>query len=331
VLDKEDAPARKGIFMIDASAGFIKEGPKNRLRAQDIHRIVDAFAKRRDIAGYARMASHEEIARNDFNLNLPRYIDSQKVEDRQDIEGHLKGGIPLRDVDALQPYWDVCASLRDALFAPNRPGYVNLAVAKAEIKPAIFGHPEFAGFISGMAAHFEAWRQAAAQGLKALEPGFHPKALIVELAEGLLAHYGAKPLIDAYDVYQRLMDYWDEAMQDDCYLIAADGWKAETTRVIETRKGAKGKPDREVDKGWVCDLVPKPLVVARYFAKEAAEIAALETEQERRAAEKAALEEEHGHGDGLFSELIEDGEIIVTAANAKARLKEIKGDRTAAD
>ena len=82
-----------------------------------------------------------------------------------------------------------------------------------------------------------------------MEPGFRPKELITELGESLLAHYAGKPLIKHYDVYQHLMDYWAETMQDDCYLIAADGWKAETYRVIETDK--KGK---EKDKGWTCDL-----------------------------------------------------------------------------
>ena len=101
VLDKQDAQARKGIFMIDASAGFMKDGPKNRLRAQDIHKIVDAFTKQLEIPKYSRMVAIAEIEKNDFNLNLPRYIDSQEAEDLQDIDGHLRGGIPLRDVDAL--------------------------------------------------------------------------------------------------------------------------------------------------------------------------------------------------------------------------------------
>ncbi len=116
VVDKEDAQARKGIFMIDASGGFMKEGPKNRLRDMDIHEIVDVFNKRLDVPKYARMVPFAEIEQNEFNLNLPRYIDSQTPEDLQDIEGHLKGGIPEADVDALQRYWDVCPQLRHTLF-----------------------------------------------------------------------------------------------------------------------------------------------------------------------------------------------------------------------
>src|SRR5882762_6613297 len=128
VVDKPDAHARKGIFMIDASGGFMKDGPKNRLRAQDIHKIIDAFTKRLEIPKYSRMVSIEEIEKNDFNLNLPRYIDSQTAEDLQDIDGHLRGGIPVRDVDDLQRFWTVCPELREVLFKANRPAYVDLAV-----------------------------------------------------------------------------------------------------------------------------------------------------------------------------------------------------------
>jgi len=174
VVDKKDASARKGIFMIDASQGFMKDGPKNRLRAQDIHKIVDAFTKRLDISGYSRMVSFEEIEKNDFNLNLPRYIDSQKAEDRQDIEGHLRGGIPQADIDALKPYWEVCPALRKALFRPNRPGYLDLAVEKGAIKSTIFEHPEFKTFVNSMNAHFDSWRDRSAKSLKALKAGLHP-------------------------------------------------------------------------------------------------------------------------------------------------------------
>src|SRR5262249_17907774 len=152
VVDKQDASVRRGIFMIDASQGFMKDGPKNRLRAQDIHKIVDVFNRRHEVPRYARMVSFDEIEKNDFNLNLPRYIDSQTPEDVQDIEGHLTGGIPAADVAALEAYWAVCPTLRQTLFKANRPGYLDLAVDKTAIKHAIYDHTEFAAFISGMNA-----------------------------------------------------------------------------------------------------------------------------------------------------------------------------------
>jgi type I restriction enzyme M protein len=330
VIDKEHAHTRKGIFLIDASQGFMKDGPKNRLRDQDIHKIVDVFTRQLEVPRYSRMAGVEEIEKNDFNLNLPRYIDSQTPEDLQDIEGHLKGGIPVADVDALKPYWAVCPRLRKTLFQPNRPGYVDLAVEKAAIKAAIYEHPEFTTFITGMNAHFALWRETSAATLKALKAGCHPKQVIVALAEGLLAHYANKPLIDPYDIYQHLMDYWAETMQDDCYLIAADGWKAETSRIIE-----KDKKGKEKDKGWSCDLVPKALLVARYFAAEQAEIDRLSAEVESVAAKLAELEEEQLGDEDAFSEAradAEEGKVgKVTRATVTARLKEIKGDKDAKD
>ena len=326
VLDKEGASARRGVFMIDASRGFMKDGPKNRLRAQDIHMIVDVFNRRLEVGKYSRMVPVAEIEKNDFNLNLPRYIDSQEPEDLQDIAAHLKGGIPSADADALQRYWDVCPGLRSALFARERHGYLKLRVAKDEVRAAIFSHPEFRAFTTGLEAVFETWRKRNAARLKTLKMGCTPKAVIHELAEDILAHYAGKPLIGRYDVYQHLMDYWDAAMQDDVYQIAADGWKAETYRVIETRNGKDGKPGKQVDKGWACDLVPKALVVAKYFAEEQKLVDDLSAGLESVSAELAELEEENGGDEGAFAELEK-----VNKACVWARLKEIRGDKEAKD
>ncbi len=326
VIDKHDAHTRKGIFMVDASAGFIKEGPKNRLRAQDIHKIVDAFTRQLQVPRYSRLVGLAEIEKNDFNLNLPRYIDSQQPEDLQDIAGHLQGGIPTADVLALSRYWAVCPQLQAALFKPNRPGYVDLAVDKHAIKATIHGHAEFAAFIAGMNAHFAAWRKHAALKLKALRPGLHPKVLIGELSESLLAHYQGQALTDAYDIYQHLMDYWGATMQDDAYQVAADGWQALPARVLEEKKNKEGKLLKVVDKGWACDLVPKPLIVARYFAPQQAHIDTLSVQLESTSARLAELEEEHGGDDAVFA-----GYDKINAATVKDRIKEIQAAALDAD
>lgn len=315
VIDKQDAQARKGIFMIDASRGFMKDGPKNRLRAQDIHKIVDIFNKQLVIPKYSRLVPVEEIEKNEFNLNLPRYIDSQEVEDIQDIEGHLCGGIPKRDIDALEQYWGVCPQLCQALFKINRPGYLDLTVETAAIKPTIYDHPEFAGFMERMGAHFAKWGKKTTTLLKALQISFLPKELISTLSEDLLAHYSDQPLIDKYDVYQHLMDYWAKTMQDDWYLIADNGWTAKTERIIE-----KDKNGKEKDKGWTCDLIPKSFIVARYFAPEQAAIDQLQADLESVTARLTELEEEQGGEEGVFADFDKINKTTITA-----RLKEIKG------
>ncbi len=344
VLDKENATARKGIFMIDASRGFKKDGPKNRLREQDLHKIVDTFTRLDESdPRYARMVPVSEIASpaNDYNLNLPRYIDSTSPEDLQDIDGHLRGGIPERDLDALARYWRIMPGLRAALCTPLRAGYCAIQPPQAEIKAAIFGHPEFTAFTTKARKLFTQWQTASVRQLLGLAQNGHPKPLIEGIAEELLATFKTAPLLDAYDIYQHLMDYWAETMQDDCYLIADAGWiSGAKPREIVQVKNKEGKlvwPEKEdFKKGkrrFKSDLVPAALLIARYFAAERDTIAAYE-------AELAALEqqfdetrEEHSGEEGLLAEVIEgEGDKQkITAKALKARLKEIGRDPDSAE
>ena len=324
VLDKENAQARRGVFMIDASRGYIKDGNKNRLREQDIHRIVDTFNRQADTPRYARRVPLAEIgeAKNDYNLNLPRYIDSTAPEDLQDIDGHLRGGIPERDLDALADYWQVLPGVRATLFeSAGRPGYVRLRLPLSEVKPAIFGHAEFTAFNRTATQRFADWRAAVTPQLTGFDQGGHPKALIEAIAEALLTGFKPAPLLDAYDLYQHLMDYWAETMQDDAYLIAADGWVAKPARIVETDKKGRAK-----DRGWACDLIPKTYLVARYFAREQAALEATQAELEAAAASQVELEEEHSGEDAAFSGY--DG---ISAAAVKERIREIGKDRDYAD
>ncbi|MBI2277669.1 MAG: N-6 DNA methylase [Dechloromonas sp.] len=324
VLDKENAAARKGVFMIDAAKGFIKDGNKNSLREQDIHKIVDTFTRQIDSPRYARMVPFAEIAdaRNDFNLNLPRYIDSSEPEDLQDIDAHLNGGIPERDIDAFAADWQQMPGLRATLFeSAGRPDYARLKLPMDEIKAAILGHEEFIAFTDKVNTLFGKWREAINPKLTGFRPNDHPKALIGTVSETLLIAFQAAPLLDPYDVYQHLMDYWAETMQDDAYLIAADGWVAKPARIVETDKKGKQK-----DKGWACDLIPKLYLVARYFANEQAALEAKQAELEAIGSQIAELEEEHGGEDAAFAGLDK-----INAAQVKDRVKEIGNDPEATD
>ncbi len=336
ILDKEGANARKGIFMVDASKGFRKDGPKNRLRDQDLNRIVDTVNKHSDIPGYARMVPVAEIsdAKNDYNLNLPRYIGNTEAEDFQDIEGHLRGGIPNRDLDALHAYWLVIPSVRAALFEDMRPGYSQLRIAKTEIKATIFGHVEFTAFNKKATELFAAWKDSQTAQLKGFDKAGQPKVLIESIAEALLANFENAPLLDSYDVYQHLMDYWGETVQDDCYLIAADGWveAAKPKLIIDDKsKKTKAKPDLVVGKKkYTTELIPPELFITRYFAKDQAAIEALEAQQAALEQQLEEMAEEHGGEGGLLEEAKNDKDKL-TKASATARLKEIKIDKDAVD
>src|SRR6266487_3057012 len=245
VIDKENAASRTGIFMIDASKGFMKDGNKNRLRHQDIHKIVDVFNKQIELPKYSRMVPVAEIAANDYNLNIPRYIDSSEAEDLQDIEAHLLGGIPNYDIEALDDYWQVFPTLKQQLFeAGPRAGYSQLKVDVAQIKPTIFTHPEFVTYFQTVTALFEQWQTSNMPCLKGLGIGSHPKQLIEVLSEEMLQVFAEARLIDKYDVYQHLRSDWTDPMQDDVYMIALDGWKANS------------------------DLIPPQLIINRYFDAE---------------------------------------------------------------
>ena len=336
LLDKEGAESRKGIFMIDASKGFRKDGAKNRLREQDIHRIVDTFIKQMDIPGFARMVSTAEIgdSKNEFNLNLPRYIDSSEIEDLQDIEGHVKGGIPNRDIDELNNYWQVIPSVRAALFKERRPDYSELRITVSEIKTSIFGHPEFTVFNDRAIKLFNNWKTANTPVLKSFGKGGHPKALIEMISESLLVGFEKAPLLDCYDIYQHLMDCWSESMQDDCYLIASDGWQeAAQPKLLIEEKGKKNKvsPDYVLGKKkYVTELIPLSLVVSRYFSKEQADINSLESELSLVEQKLEEMAEELGVEGGLLEEAKNDKDKL-TKTSAVARLKEIKNDEDASD
>ncbi|NQT45877.1 MAG: type I restriction-modification system subunit M [Candidatus Omnitrophica bacterium] len=293
VLDKENADKRKGIFMIDAGKGFIKDGNKNRLRAQDIHKIVDVFNKQLGIPKYSRMVSVVEIEKNEFNLNIPRYIDSQEAEDIQDIEAHLKGDIPTQDIKDLQNYWSVYPALKASIFGESkRKGYSTLKITQEEIKHTIFSHPEFTKYAKTMEVTFATWKEKNTALLKKLTIGAKPKEIIHGISEEILAAFSKTELMDKYDIYQHLMEYWAETMQDDMYLIAVDGWRVELSIIKQTKR------ETMLD----CDLISKKLLIKRYFSDEQEEIEELEQKNAELSEQLQILEDENSIEADLFSD-----------------------------
>ncbi|WP_018872922.1 type I restriction-modification system subunit M [Thioalkalivibrio sp. ALJ16] len=336
VIDKEHAGSRKGIFMIDASREFMKDGNKNRLRSRDIHKIVDVFRNVREIPGYSRLVPVAEIASeaNAYNLNIPRYIDSAQTEDLHDLDAHLNGGIPERDVEGLGDYWAVLPSVRGALFAAgDRPGYLTARVPTREVKDAILNHPDFQAFAATVSEVMDGWEQAHRPALLALEPGIQPRDVIYHLAEDLLQRFAEVPLLDRYAVYQRLMDYWAEGMQDDVYLIATDGWE-EAARARGVIKDKERKIEEEPDlivgsgkkaKKYKLDLIPPALVIARYFADEQARLDTLQAEAETASRElEEFIEEQDGEEDPLSEVKNDKGK--VTKTEIPKRLKALRDE-----
>ena len=307
IIDKEGAEERKGIFIIDASKGFMKDGNKNRLRERDIHKIVDVFRNMEEIPGYSRFVSNEEIEENDYNLNIPRYIDSQEKEDIQDIRAHLYGGIPNRDIDELEKYWTAYPSLKDELFSPaGMEGYSKLNVEIDHIKSTIFNNKEFIEYSNMIKNILNGWSNKHIPLLRTIDKETKPKELIHQISEDLLDRFKDSLLIDKYDVYQYLMDYWLETMRDDVYMIIEEGWAANG------------------------ELIPKELMIDKFFNEEKNELEKLEMEREEAQREKEEFEEENTGEDGVLEELKNDKGNI-TKTNLNKRIREIKKDEAYED
>ncbi|MCY3746816.1 MAG: class I SAM-dependent DNA methyltransferase [Acidobacteria bacterium] len=336
VVDKKGAPDRKGVFIVDASGGYRKDGAKNRLREQDIHRIVDVFRTKAEIPGYARLVPLAEIAseENGYNLNIPRYVPPAESEDLHDLEAHLKGGIPDYDLDALRVWWKALPGLREALFAPfARAGYSRLQVEPHKVGDMIHEHVAFRSLVRHANEVFEVWRGEHEETLLGLGQGSKPESVLTDLSESLLLGFTGFPLMDPYDLYQRLRDYCDETMRDDLFLVAADGWveAAQPRAPIRDKKGKlKETPELSVGRTkYKMDLLPPRLVISRYLAGEKAELDRL---REAREAVSRLLEEfveEHsavadGEDGPLAAAVDEKGK--VTQVAVRALLKALPND-----
>lgn len=339
VLDKEGAGGRSGIFMIDASKGFKKDGNKNRLRDQDVHKIVDTFNTQTEIKKYSRMVPYKEIEAHQYNLNIPRYIDSSKEEDIHDLYAHLNGGIPNSDIENLKEYWDTFAKLKTELFTPSKKdGYSDIKIKSNEIKSFILNHSEYKEFKDETLKLYQQWMNNHFKTLENLEVGFHPKELIYKLSEDILKVFKDVKLISKYDIYQLLMDYWVETMQDDCYMISFDGWKVgnEPRLLIPVKdKNNKNKYKEKhhfeigkAKKRYVADLIPPHLMITKYFQVEQKEIDELQIKLDEATSNLESFVEEDSGEDSVLDTIRNDkGNITVEALKKAIKDTKDKDDK----
>ncbi len=322
ILDKSEAESRSGVFMIDASKGFVKDGNKNRLREQDIHKIVNVFMNEIEIPKYSRFVPIKEIEiNNEFNLNIPRYIDSSDAEDLQNIDGHLNGGIPSCDLDALGEYWKVYPTIRNELFSLYRPGFFKSQIDKREISNHIMKHPEFIRHAQMISDAFEEWKETVRPVLYNLSVRDNAKEIIGMISELILKKFDEVPLMQKYDVYQVLMEYVNETMLDDIYAICFEGYKTTTDIEVEyvTKKKKKETIVTDVIKSIEGRIIPKDIIVEVYFPDLAEKINQASIELNIATTDKEALIEEHSGEDGLLSDFIEDEKFKTDSATKRRK------------
>ncbi len=316
----------KGIFMIDASHDFIKDGNKNRLRERDIYKIVTTFNEQiTDDSKYARFVPMGEIkVKNGYNLNIPRYIDSSTPEDEQDIDAHLHGGIPARDVDSMSHYWVLFPSLKDELFSELRPGYYKLNVDKDWVRNTVYTNLEFNQYAERIDAAFEWWQTEVDADLRSIDSDVDVKQFIVNLAKKLIDNYADIELVDKYDVYEVLLSYWNETMSDDVFLLKYDGYAAgrEIEEVKEESENKKGEKKEKI-KGWDGKLIPKALIEREYFSAERKAIDEVQQIVNETQSLLEELTEEQTGDEGYLTELLNDKD-KVEAKQVAARIKELR-------
>ena len=342
IIDKEDAETREGIFLIDASRGFKKDGNKNRLREQDIEKIVQTFISGETIKGYSRFVKYSDILeQNAGNLNVPRYI--QKIDDTlpQNIAAHLKGGIPGTDIESLKRLWDISPALKQEIFTcvDEAHDVYNLALASGEIEGVIGkDYSILAEKQKETDAIFAQWRDSVKDILLGIESETNPKELIRTIAVMLLKAYESARLLDNYDVYDCLLNYCNSKLHDDVYAIKASGY--EVGREIEYEYAQKKAKDENGETISVDDtskvksfegaLIPKEIIEAVYFADELAAINELIEQSAALEAELDEMREEESGDEGLLKDVLTDKGDSIPKANLNKRLKELDAKKTSA-
>ncbi|WQV06760.1 type I restriction-modification system subunit M [Helicobacter pylori] len=313
VLDKENAHARKGVFMIDASKDFKKDGNKNRLREQDVQKMIDTFKAKKEIPYYSKMVSLEEISANDYNLNIPRYIVAEQELEKDLfalINSHKANYLPKNEIEAYAPYFKVFKELKNTLFKKSdKEGYYALKTECENIKDLIIESLEYQAFHASVLNAFD--RLELFTTFNGLEPGFNPKTLIESVCSKVLKEFEKGEILDQYGVYQLFKDYYNEVLQDDWFLISLNGFESakELRKLIPLKdKNKKAnyleEPDFVIQKTYYkSDLIPKNLIKQRFFKEESSMLEELENALNESVAIYEEFIEEHSNEEGLFDEL----------------------------
>lgn len=324
VLDKENTENRTGIFMIDASHGFIKDGDKNRLREQDIYKIVTTFNSMIEVSGFSRFVPFDEIInKNSYNLNIPRYIDSTEKEDLQSIEAHLYGGIPQDDIDNIPHFWNVFPNLKNQIFGEYSKGFYKLLIQKDDVHKTISENIEFLEYNKKVNNTYNEWKKIANPVLTNLNSTDSNKEIILNLSEEILEKFSKLELLDKYDVYQVLLAYWNETMNDDVLLIIQDELGYNLVKITddikeEPKESKKAKKDSAKEKkpkepkiiGWEGRLIPKQIVLDAFFALEQKEIEKAEEKLSQTESEFEEFIENNSDENGYFTDYMGDDEKI---------------------
>lgn len=316
------------VLIVDASKGFEKAGKSNRLRASDIRRIVDVVDARQTVEGFSRLVGKEEIRDNDYNLNIPRYVDSSEPTETWDLYSTMFGGIPRAEIDALDTWWQALPGLRDALFAPGNGHAASLRVDN--LSEAVACNEAVRSYINRYQDSFSGLRRKLVSDLIGRWDAVDSLGEEESVASGIFQRVSDFSLVDKYEAYQVLDNAW-EGISADLEMLQTEGFDA-ARRVdplmVLKKKGGK---DVEVQDGWKGHVLPFGLVQEALLSDELSALRVMEGELARVSGECDSLKEElpqEGDGDGeevscdLTDEEIEEKQQLL--AEATKRQKSLK-------
>lgn len=253
------------VLVVDASKGFIKSGKNNKLRASDIKRIVDVVINRENVANFSRVVSRDEIRNNNYNLNIPRYVDSSEKTESWDIFATMFGGIPKSELEDLSNFWNAFPNLKSDLFQEINTSTYQLKVP--DIKKAVFSHPEIQQFFETSRKVFSDIPQYMREELIDHINEVHVQREEEKLAQYIFKCLESMPLIDKYDAYEKLDTQW-QYMQTDIEILQTEGFDA--AKQVDPNLVIKKKSGKEVEvqEGWLGHVFPFDLVQKELLADE---------------------------------------------------------------
>lgn len=265
--------ANTDVLIVDASKGFEKVGKNNKLRASDIKKIVDVVTKRENIEKFSKAVSREEIRNNEYNLNIPRYVDSSEAAESWDIYASMFGGLPIAEIDGLEKYWEAFPTLKEALLEKTSQNYFRLKAD--DVKKEIKEHKDVQQFEKNFKASFEGFDNYLSAELLDKMTSVNISKMEAMLSSNIFERLSSIPLVDKYEAYQLLDDDWTKIAVD-LEIIQTEGFSATkkvNPNMILKKQGGK---EQEVQDGWVGHIIPFDLIQNTILAEDKAALSAKE-------------------------------------------------------
>jgi type I restriction enzyme M protein len=315
LLHKDKNESQNKIFMINASKNFIKDGPKNKLREMDIKLIIDAYENKEEIKNFSKYVTYDEIIKEDYTLNLPRYISVKKDEELENLDAHLEGGIPTSELDKLSIYWKFLPNLKELLIKDKNEKYKLLKFDNDSILTEVKKHKDYSKLIDDTKISIQDWLKQNYDTLFNLTVNLKPKTEFEQLTKTIFESFDKNSIVVNYEIYEEFTTYWDETLSDDLYMVSAEGWNININTV-----------EKKSYFDWSSDLLPKDVVISNFFVTEKNNLDQLNLSQKKIENELDEIIQENSDENGIFLDFDK-----INKTTVSKKINEIKEDKNQED